>query len=107
MNSTDPQRDSCVGCDNVEYSGKELNPCSFCIDSTRDDFDTYGEDCNGTCQGNAQTDSCGKCMLPSSTEWNSCVGCDGVVDSTMKENECGFCADPEDQEFDDYGRFVI
>lgn len=63
----------CVGCDGVVRSGKEWNPCGKCIVNTTSNFDTYGMDCNGTCDGSAETDRCGQCLLPSSPEWNGCV----------------------------------
>ena len=86
-NSSDPMRDSCVGCNDQVDSGIELNPCSVCIVATRDDFETYGQDCSGECNGEHQVDSCGNCLLMTDSNWNGCLGCDGIANSNKKENE--------------------
>ncbi|ETO01897.1 hypothetical protein RFI_35542, partial [Reticulomyxa filosa] len=64
--------DSCVGCDQVPNSGKKVNPCGYCLNSTMDNWDTYGKDCRGTCHGGYVEDSCGKCLSPEDSDYNSC-----------------------------------
>ena len=101
---SDPTWNACIGCDNIPNSGFKFNSCGRCIDSTRLDFNSFGKDCNDECDGNAQYDACNRCLVPSSSEWNECVGCDGKVDSNKTYNECGLCIDANDPEFDQYGR---
>ena len=35
-------------------------------------FNTYGMDCNGTCNGNKQIDNCGHCLELNDINWNNC-----------------------------------
>merc|ERR1712013_216815 len=103
-NSSDPARDSCLGCDHEAYSGFELNPCALCVLAKRSDFATYGQDCAGICSGEHEIDACGECLTRTDTAWDACVGCDGVANSQMSANECGMCISTDDANFEDYGR---
>merc|ERR1712228_1002964 len=53
----------------------------ICMDSNAEDFDTFGKDCLDICSGTAMIDRCGQCLYSSASEWDSCVGCDNVVNS--------------------------
>jgi len=103
-NSSDAQRDNCLGCDHEAFSGFELNPCALCVLATRSDFETYGQDCAGECEGSHETDACGACLMRTDAAWDSCVGCDGVANSKLAENACGMCVSTDDANFDAYGR---
>ncbi|ETO05637.1 hypothetical protein RFI_31761 [Reticulomyxa filosa] len=35
-------------------------------------WDTYGKDCRGSCHGGYAKDSCGKCLSPEDSDYNSC-----------------------------------
>lgn len=86
----DETRNACVGCDGVANSGKTLNPCGSCQSITDAKWNDYGRDCRGECSANiAETyyvDDCGQCLLPSSHQWNNCIGT-GDVDIAIKSKE--------------------
>jgi len=102
--TTSADWNNCTGCDGVEYSGFRINPCGECISSKLPNFETYGQDCSGECGGASEVDECDQCLPTSSTQWNACVGCDGVANSGKMFNDCGSCQDPNDESFDEYGR---
>merc|ERR1712154_183710 len=56
------------------------------------------------CNGGYQYDECGECRAQSDTDWNGCVGCDGMANSGMEYNECGSCVSSNDDNFEDYGK---
>ena len=72
------------------------------------------KDCEGTCFGRAQIDACGKCLLVSNPEWNSCIGCNGKINETYDcqgtcgghyaVNPCGYCKDTHLPTFDTFGQ---
>jgi len=67
-------------------------------------FSTYGQDCNGTCNGDKIYDRCGQCLLQSDSAFDSCVGCDGVANSGKKTNPCGYCISNTLANFSTYGQ---
>ncbi|ETO05633.1 hypothetical protein RFI_31762 [Reticulomyxa filosa] len=102
--SDDESFDDCVGCDGVAFSGKKINPCGFCLQNNSSNFATYGRDCNDTCNGQHAIDSCGQCLSQSDPSWDSCVGCDGVVNSGKQYNPCNHCMNASLPNFDTYGK---
>lgn len=64
--------DACVGCDDIVNSTKVINPCGYCVLLNITDFESYGEDCNGECNGDRHIDDCGHCLLFSSDSFNDC-----------------------------------
>eukprot|EP01083_Nonionella_stella_P156379 506351_1 len=101
---SDTQWNACVGCDNTPFSGFAFNPCGRCIHSSLADFDTFGKDCNGTCDGDHALDQCGACLATDSVDWNECIGCDGVPYSNKTLNECGWCIASDTPDLNDYGK---
>merc|ERR1719242_841350 len=88
----DASRNSCLGCDGVANSGKEINDCGMCISTSDANFDDYGKDCKGICSTTVdQThyeDECGNCLLTSDPSWNECDGADeDTQELTKKESE--------------------
>ena len=65
--------DDCVGCDNVANSGKAFNPCGYCLDSTMDDFDSYGVSCRYICETGWSWDECRECKAESDESRNECL----------------------------------
>ena len=68
----------------------------------------------GTCFGNMMFDGCGKCLSPSSSEWNNCIGCNGLPDESTYDcegtcggdyssNPCGYCIESTRNDFNTYG----
>jgi len=49
-------------------------------------------------------DRCGKCLLESDPLFDSCVGCDGVVNSGKTNNPCGYCIFTNESDFSTYGQ---
>ena len=80
LSSSDPQRNGCLGCDGVPYSGKELNECGYCIDANDTHFSDYGLDCRGQCATSEDDtfylDECGQCLLRSDPLYDDCCGGD-------------------------------
>eukprot|EP01084_Bolivina_argentea_P072547 131731_1 len=131
LTKLDPTWNSCVGCDGLPDNSTydcagvcagnstydctgvcggdfAMNPCSHCINSTRTDFTSFGKDCTGNCINDAskthQKDKCGQCLLISDSNWNRCVGCDGIPDSGFEFNVCGQCLHSNDTVFETAGK---
>ena len=108
LTTEDPTRDACVGCDNVAHSGKEFNSCGVCAVKNDSNFEDYGKDCRGVCtSGTSNTyylDDCDQCLLPSDSSWNSCLDCNGDPNGGKRTNDCGYCLDPDDDNFASYGK---
>ena len=83
---------------------KRTNLCGYCILMNQTDFNDYGRDCSGTCNGLKVKDECGQCLLQSSPSWNSCMDCEGTIYGNKEENDCGHCMDPSAADFDTYGK---
>ena len=106
----------CIGCngqknETFDCEGKcggyhRVNVCGYCLDtrSTHYDWATYGIDCNGGCDIDLKTDQCGVCGYESDLSWNACVDCDGVPNGGKTENACGYCLNPSDTNYADYGK---
>ncbi len=45
---------------------------------------TYGEDCQGNCDGKYEWDACGQCLLRTDTKFDSCVGEEVTSDEKSK-----------------------
>lgn len=88
-NQLDPQRDSsCLGCDNVRFSGKKNDSCGVCGGDN-----STCTDCFGVYNGTAVKDSCGLCFANATHPLfnTSCPGCDGIIASNLKNDACGVC----------------
>ncbi|KAH3759353.1 exocyst complex subunit 4 [Pelomyxa schiedti] len=97
---------TCLGCDNVPFSGARYDKCGVCDGnntclgvcdnvpwSTKvwDDCHVCGGDdraygCDGVCFSGVFYDYCGKCGGT-----NDCVGCDGIPWSGKELDQCGDC----------------
>ena len=105
--TTDSTWNSCVGCDGIANSGKEINPCGICMSTDLSTFSTAGQDCSGVCYGEYVEDLCGNCLLTTDESWDNCVGCDGIANSGKEINPCGYCVLGTAANFDTYGMCIF
>lgn len=101
---SDERWDYCVGCDNVAHSGKEFNPCGYCLSPDTDGFDTVGMSCRNICEDLYSWDECDQCKAVTDDTRNACVGCDGKPNSGYEYNPCDMCINRNDANFNDYGK---
>lgn len=101
---SDPKWESCVGCDGIPFSGYVYNDCHKCMSPNASDFNTFGKDCAGICNGNHQMDACNQCLLTSDSKWDNCVNptknntCDGSS-SYWRIDQCGNCLRIDDPNY--------
>eukprot|EP00484_Ammonia_sp_Unknown_P012014 CAMPEP_0197072698 /NCGR_PEP_ID=MMETSP1384-20130603/210229_1 /TAXON_ID=29189 /ORGANISM="Ammonia sp." /LENGTH=883 /DNA_ID=CAMNT_0042511519 /DNA_START=176 /DNA_END=2826 /DNA_ORIENTATION=- len=105
---SDTDWNSCLDCEGIPFGTKEENDCGFCLEKGASNFDLYGKDCRGECEAASiekwTIDECGMCLATDDSSRDSCLGCDGEVNSGKKFNDCGVCVLSTDKNFDDYGR---
>ncbi|KAH3744682.1 exocyst complex subunit 4 [Pelomyxa schiedti] len=77
----DPTMNDCLGCDNVPFSGKELDYCYVCDGSNT----CFG--CDGVAYSGKQYDGCGEC----GKDGTECTGCDGAYWSKTVLDDCKVC----------------
>jgi len=105
LEESNAQWNDCVDCEGVVNGNARENPCGFCrVYIEQYEFENYGRDCNGVCEGGWTYDECGQCLSPANATRNACVGCDGIANSGKQTNECGNCVLSSDPNFDSYGR---
>lgn len=93
--------------------GTEPEVCSFTPAPTPLNCSEAEKDCVGDCFGNHLYDECGECLLVSSHEWNACIGCNGLINTTFdcagtcgghfEVNQCGYCKDTRLSGWDSFG----
>eukprot|EP01083_Nonionella_stella_P128787 390331_1 len=94
-------------------NGTQPPVCDYTPAPTIAVCDGADKDCAGVCYGPAQIDECGVCLQLSSHEWNSCIGCNGLINTTYDckgtcggtyaINPCGYCKDTRHHEFLTFG----
>lgn len=127
---SDPEFNACVDCRGIINGTYRIDDCGVCRNSLDASFGNCSQpescpspalvdmcgscllpgspgwdvcvDCKGVPFGEHAVDLCGNCLLRNSTEWNSCprLGCDLVLDSGFRFDDCGMCRSPLDPNFD-------
>eukprot|EP01084_Bolivina_argentea_P182922 315715_1 len=112
---SDPQWNECIGCNgknetfdcrNICGSDYDVNPCGYCKNIHLKNFQTYGMDCNGVCEGTKRYDKCKQCLEESDPQFDNCVDCENIPNGPNQENQCGFCLNTQvwkDEAFTNYG----
>ena len=94
--------------------GTQPEVCSFTPAPTMLNCTEDEKDCTGECFGNHLKDACDQCLLVSSHDWNSCIGCNGQTNGTkfdcsgtcgghFEVNQCGYCKDNRLSGWDTFG----
>jgi len=65
---------------------KKINSCGYCLNSSIANWDSYGKDCRGICNGGYTVDGCGNCLSPDDSQYNACKYAQGDTHTTTSKS---------------------